>query len=287
MVTGLDGFMEYLEHTKQASQNTRMSYRRDLTRFFGWLEEQGIREIQRVTATGIQAYLLKLESQGRSTATVSRVLASLKAYFHYLFREGQVQEDPAELVKAPRVEKKPPSILSVEDIDRLLEQPSGHTAREVRDRAMLELLYATGIRVSELVSLKTGDLNLTVGFITCRDGKKERTVPFGRVTGQALDRYLTEARHQLLKGAESPYLFVNCRGSQMTRQGFWKILKAYGNQAGIGGSMTPHSLRHSFAAHLLANGADLLAVQQRLGHAAPANTQVYQEYLASGGRLRR
>ena len=186
MVTGLDGFMEYLEHTKQASRNTRMSYSRDLTRFFGWLEEQGIREIQRVTATGIQAYLLKLEGQGRSTATVSRVLASLKAYFHYLFREGQVQEDPAELVKAPRVEKKPPSILSVEDIDRLLGQPSGHTAREIRDRAMLELLYATGIRVSELVSLKTEDLNLTVGFITCRDGKKERTVPFGQVTVQGL-----------------------------------------------------------------------------------------------------
>lgn len=282
MITGLDAFMEYLENTKHASQNTLESYRRDLMQFFGYLEDQGIRDVTRVTGISLNAYLLHLERQGRSAATVSRVLASIRAYFHYQFREGRVKEDPAELLKAPRVEKKPPTVLTVEEVDRLLEQPCGNTAREIRDKAMLELLYATGIRVSELVSLKVSDLNLAVGFITCRDDRRERTVPFGREVGGAVGRYLKESRNRLLKDAESPWLFINCRGGQMTRQGFWKIIKQYGNQAGIGAVITPHCLRHSFAAHLLARGADLQAVQQRLGHAAPANTQRYQDYLLSG-----
>lgn len=287
MITGLDAFIEYLEHTKGASRNTVVSYRRDLTQFSEYLEGQGIQDIAKVTGTSLNAYLLYLERQGRSAATVSRVLASIKAYFHYQFREGRVKEDPAELLKAPRVEKKPPSVLSVDEIDRLLEAPSGSTAKEIRDKAMLELLYATGIRVSELVCLEAGDLNLAVGFITCRNGRRERTVPFGREAGRAVERYLKEARNQLLKEEISPWLFINCRGKQMTRQGFWKIIKHYGARAGIGTDLTPHCLRHSFAAHLLARGASLQAVQQRLGHAAPANTLMYQDYLTAGVGVRR
>lgn len=282
MITGLDGFMEYLEHTKGASRNTVVSYRRDLTQFFEYLEGQGIQDIARVTSISLNAYLLHLERQGRSAATVSRVLASIKAYFHYQFREGRVSEDPAELLKAPRVQKKPPAILSVEEIGRLLEAPSKDTAKEIRDKAMLKLLYATGIRVSELICLKVSDLNLAVGFITCRDDRRERTVPFGREAGRAVENYLKEAREQLLKGETSPWLFINCRGKQMSRQGFWKIIKQYAARVGIRTDITPHCLRHSFAAHLLAKGASLQAVQQRLGHVAPANTQMYQDYLVSG-----
>ena len=210
-------FAEYLEAEKHASENTRVSYQRDLMQ--------------------------------------------MAAFLH-----------------APRIEKKAPVILTVEEVDRLLAQPSGDSAKEIRDKAMLELLYATGIRVSELIHLELSDVNMAVGFITCRDEYKERAVPFGRVAKEALSRYLETARPALVKGGDAPWLFINCSGGLMSRQGFWKIVKYYGEKAGIQEDITPHTLRHSFAAHLIGGGADVKAVQTMMGHADPATTQMYAAY---------
>ena len=279
METEIKQFMDYLSQERQASKNTQISYRRDLSQMELYLREQGITEAQKVTRTVLNSYVLYLERQGRASTTISRVLASIKAFFHYEFRQGNIRRDPAELLKAPKVEKKAPTILTVEEVTSLLNQPSGSSPKEVRDKAMLELLYATGIRVSELVGLKMGDINLSVGFITCRDRHKERTVPFGRAAKAALAQYLEEARFSLLKGNQSEQLFVNCSGSPMSRQGFWKIIKHYGEKAKIKEDITPHTLRHSFAAHLIGRGADIQAVQTMMGHSDMATTQAYTDYV--------
>lgn len=222
--------------------------------------------------------ILFLEKEGTATTTISRELASIKAFFHFLFREGRIRRDPAEFLKAPKIEKKAPVILTVNEVNALLEQPMNGSPKEIRDKAMLELLYATGIRVSELIGLSMNDLNLQVGYITCRDGQKERMVPFGRNAKQAMVRYLDQGREALLKGKESEWLFTNCNGRAMSRQGFWKIIKCYGAKAGIEADITPHTLRHSFAAHLLRGGADIHAVQAMLGHSDAATTQMYAAY---------
>ena len=207
------------------------------------------------------------------------MLASMKAFFHYEFSEGKIRRNPAELVHAPKIEKKAPVILSVEEVTSLLKQPSGRSSKEIRDKAMLELLYATGIRVSELTSLKLTDINMNIGFITCRDGGKDRTVPFSRVAKGAMEDYIENARSELTRKKESDWLFVNCNGGQMSRQGFWKIIKFYGDKAGIESDITPHTLRHSFAAHLIGGGADMKAVQVILGHSDVATTQMYAAYV--------
>lgn len=271
-------FVEYLEKEKGASKNTRVSYQRDLMQMAAYLEEMGITETVKVTKTVLNSYILHLEKEGKASTTVSRMLASMKAFFNYEFKNGNIKRDPAETIRAPKIEKKEPVILSVDEVNRLLSQPAGNSAKEVRDRAMLELLYATGIRVSELIHLGVEDVNMAIGFITCRDEHKERTVPFGRVAKEALSSYLEQARPELLKGKESPWLFTNCSGSSMSRQGFWKIIKFYGKKAGIAEEITPHTLRHSFAAHLLGNGADMKAVQTMMGHSDISTTQMYMAY---------
>ena len=253
-------------------------YQRDLIQLSAYLEEQGITEVGKVTKTSLNSYILYLEREGKATTTISRMLASMKAFFHYEFSLGKIPKDPAELLKAPKIEKKAPTILSVEEVEMLMAQPKGKKPKEIRDKAMLELLYATGIRVSELVHLELTDVNLPVGFITCRDDQKERNIPFGCTTKKALVDYLENGRESLLKGKEANWLFVNCNGKAMSRQGFWKIIKYYGEMAGIQSDITPHSLRHSFAAHLLKNGADVRAVQNMLGHSDMATTQVYTAY---------
>lgn len=247
-----------------------------------YLRGQGITETDKVTRTSLNSYILYLEKNGKATTTISRELAAIKAFFHYEFKEGKIKRDPAELLKAPKVEKKAPVILTVEEVQALLAQPEGKNAKELRDKAMLELLYATGIRVSEIINLKLDDINLNVGFLVCRDGQRERTIPFGKRASKALNEYLNQARGELLKGQESDWLFTNCNGKAMTRQGFWKIIKYYGEKAGIQADITPHSLRHSFAAHLLRSGADIQAVQAMLGHSDMATTQVYASYRISG-----
>lgn len=278
MLSDITNFAEYLREVKKTSRNTELSYQRDLIQLSAYLEEQGITEVGKVTKTSLNSYILYLEREGKATTTISRMLASMKAFFHYEFSLGKIPKDPAELLKAPKIEKKAPTILSVEEVEMLMAQPKGKKPKEIRDKAMLELLYATGIRVSELVHLELTDVNLPVGFITCRDDQKERNIPFGYTTKKALVDYLENGRESLLKGKEANWLFVNCNGKAMSRQGFWKIIKYYGEMAGIQSDITPHSLRHSFAAHLLKNGADVRAVQNMLGHSDMATTQVYTAY---------
>ena len=279
MTTEIEAFIHYLEDVKQSSRNTVVSYQRDLRQLKEYLERQGIEEPSRVTKTSLNAYISYLQRKGKATTTISRILASTKAFFHYEFMEGNIHRDPAELLKTPKIEKKIPLILSVEEVNRFLEQPDGTSAKEIRDKAMLELLYATGIRVSELIGLKLQDVNLSVGFLICRDGEKERMIPFGKKVNQYLKTYRDQARPELIKENESVWLFTNCSGRQMSRQGFWKIVKYYGDKAGIQVDITPHTLRHSFAAHLISSGADIQAVQTMLGHADLATTLAYQNYI--------
>lgn len=279
MMTEIEGFIEYLENVKKSSKNTVVSYRRDLVQMQEYLARQGIAETSKVTKTSLNSYILYLEQQGKATTTISRVLASVKSFFHYEMREGKIRRDPAELLKPPKIEKKIPVILTVDEVSRFLQQPDGDSPKEIRDKAMLELLYATGIRVSELIGLQLQDVNMQIGFITCHDGQKERMIPFGKTASHSMRTYLERAREFLLKGCDSPWLFTNCNGKPMSRQGFWKIVKFYGEKAGIEVDITPHTLRHSFAAHLISGGADIQAVQTMLGHADLATTQVYISYM--------
>lgn len=275
MEAEINGFITYLHNTKKISENTEMSYRGDLMKVKRYMEEQGIKSVKKITSTSLNSYILHLEKNKFSTATISRNIASLKAFYHYLCKEGIVKENAAEMLHAPRIEKKMPEILSTKEVARLLEQPAGDNSKEIRDKAMLELLYATGIRVSELISLKVNDVNLQMGYIICRDGDRERVIPFGGEARQAVVRYLDEARGSMVTDSGTEYLFVNCFGQAMSRQGFWKLVKFYARKADIAMDITPHTLRHSFAAHLVENGADLQSVQEMMGHSDIATTLVY------------
>lgn len=274
----VDRFEQYLREVKQASENTVQSYRRDLMQMITYLEEKGIREAAKVTKTSLHGYILHMEEQGKAATTISRMMAAIKAFFNYECMQARIRRNPAESLHAPKVEKKAPVILSVDQVSALLAQPSGQTPKEIRDKAMLALLYATGIRVSELIGIQMEDINMNIGFLVCRDGERERTIPFGRSAKAALEEYLEHARNELLRGKGSDYFFVNCTGGAMSRQVFWKIIKYYGEKAGIEEDITPHTLRHSFAAHLIARGADMRAVQTILGHSDMATTQMYAAY---------
>ena len=274
----VDRFEQYLREVKQASENTVQSYRRDLMQMITYLEEKEIREAAKVTKTSLHGYILHMEEQGKAATTISRMMAALKAFFNYECMQACIRRNPAESLHAPKVEKKAPVVLSVDQVSALLAQPSGQTPKEIRDKAMLALLYATGIRVSELIGIQMEDINMNIGFLVCRDGERERTIPFGRSAKAALEEYLEHARNELLRGKGSDYFFVNCTGGAMSRQGFWKIIKYYGEKAGIEEDITPHTLRHSFAAHLIARGADMRAVQTILGHSDMATTQMYAAY---------
>lgn len=274
----VDRFEQYLREVKQASENTVQSYRRDLMQMITYLEEKEIREAAKVTKTSLHGYILHMEEQGKAATTISRMMAAMKAFFNYECMQARIRRNPAESLHAPKVEKKAPVVLSVDQVSALLAQPSGQTPKKIRDKAMLALLYATGIRVSELIGIQMEDINMNIGFLVCRDGERERTIPFGRSAKAALEEYLEHARNELLRGRESDYFFVNCTGGAMSRQGFWKIIKYYGEKAGIEEDITPHTLRHSFAAHLIARGADMRAVQTILGHSDMATTQMYAAY---------
>lgn len=271
----LQDFISYLHNIKKTSANTEMSYKRDLSKVEKYMAIQGLTDVTKITATHLQSYILYLEKNGFAAATVSRNVASIKALFHYLFKNGSIKEDVSESLKAPKIEKKLPEILTTDEVNKLLDQPRGSSPKESRDRAMLELLYATGIRVSELINLKTTDINFQVGYIICRDAHKERVIPFGAPAKRALTDYLKNARAILLADQTSDVLFTNCSGQPMSRQGFWKLVKFYAKKAGITADITPHTLRHSFAAHLVENGADLRSVQEMLGHSDISTTQIY------------
>jgi len=252
-----------------------MSYKRDLLKVVSYLKDKGINKWEDVKFEDLKAYIDSMFDENFANASISRSVASVKALFAFLQYSKVITDDVAKDLKAPKIEKKMPSILSKNEVTLLLEQPSGKTPKQIRDKAMLELLYATGIRVSELISLENSDINLSMDFIKIRDLKKERLIPFGTKAHNAMTEYILNSRDVLLENNESKYFFVNCSGSQMSRQGFWKLIKSYTKMAGIEADITPHTLRHSFAAHLVENGAELKAVQEMLGHSDISTTQIY------------
>ena len=284
MTQDIQNFIQYLHQEKHTSENTEVSYARDLKKMNKFLIAQGITGRCEVTASILNSYVFFLEKEGRKPATISRSIASMKAFYHYLEKEHLMTEDPSELLKAPRIEKRIPTILSTDEVTRLLDQPNGTTPKSLRDKAMLELLYATGIRVSELISLKVSDVNLQMEYVTCTDAHKERIIPVGKVACEALQNYLVFGRPKLIGAKEDEWLFTNCSGQAMSRQGFWKLIKSYGKKAGIEAEITPHILRHSFAAHLVSNGADLKSVQEMLGHSDISTTQIYAGLSQNGIR---
>jgi len=278
----IDLFLLYEKNFKKATSNTLLSFQRDLIKMADFFEIQGITDVRKINDTQMNAYMLYLEKNNFATATISRYVSSIKSFFNYLMKERKIDFEPTYMMKAPKVIKKAPDILSVEKIDKLLSQPDISKPKGIRDKAMLELLYATGIRVSELVNLKISNINLQMGFLTCSDNEKERIIPFGNHAKQAILQYIKNARLHFVKDSSNDIFFTNCSGSLMSRQGFWKIIKSYGIKAGIEEEITPHTLRHSFAAHLVQNGADLRSVQEMLGHSdISTTTQIYAK-LASG-----
>ena len=276
MEEAIQKFIKYLHKTRKASANTEMSYRRDLEKLYRFLNgEPGITAWENVTTTNLNSYMLYMEEQKYASSSISRSVASIRSFFHYLDKRNLIPDNPADELKPPKVEKKLPDILSVYEVDLLLDQPNRETSKGLRDRAMLEVLYATGIRVSELISLRLNDVNLKMNYISCAERAKERAVPFGSAAREALTEYLEKARNTFPMAQESDILFTNVSGRQMSRQGFWKLLKGYAALAGIERDITPHTLRHSFAAHMIENGADLKSVQEMLGHSDISSTQIY------------
>lgn len=274
----LQNFIYYLSVEKGLAQNTLDSYRRDLNKFTQYLKRHHITDVQAISRKIISNYLLEQKELGHSSSTISRNIASIRSFFQYLLIEQKIKDNPCSDLDSPKAEKKLPHIISAKDIDLLLEQPQIGNIIGRRDKAMLELLYATGVRVTELVSLNVEDINLKMGFLRCNGkGGKERMVPLGSLAIKSLQNYLRSSRPGILKKSDNKALFVNQHGKRLTRQGFWKILKKYCQRAGISGDITPHTLRHSFATHLLENGADLRSVQEMLGHADISTTQIYTQ----------
>ncbi|MCL2030781.1 MAG: site-specific tyrosine recombinase XerD [Oscillospiraceae bacterium] len=267
----LNGFSEHLREGKKLSDNTVASYMRDVRQFRAYTDMP----LERVTAETLQGYFDHLIQNGRTMATVMRMAASLKSFFNYLKGLGVAGENPVKNIDLPKAERRLPNILSGQEVEILLRQPRAGDFKGYRDRAMLELLYATGLRVSELISLDVQDVNLSASFVRCAGGARERVIPIYPAAVKATREYIQIARDRMIENPEERALFVNVSGERMSRQGFWKIVKYYQEKAGIKKEITPHTLRHSFAAHLLENGADLRAIQEMLGHADISSTQVY------------
>lgn len=270
-------FISFLAGQRGLSEATKESYARDLKQYISYLQLKQISDYRQVTRAGIMLYFAYLKELGRAPATIQRASVTLRAFFQYLQQERRIDQDPFILLEVPKAEKKPPQTLTVEETERLLEAPKPDTPLGLRDKAMLELLYATGIRVSELISLNMDDVNLELRFLRCSGERgKERILPFGEVTAEWLDLYVREGRsHFVLDDQENPALFPNRRGGRISRQGFWKLMKKYGQEAGITAEITPHTLRHSFAVHLLERGADVRSVQELLGHSDASTIQMY------------
>lgn len=272
----LNDYLNYLSVERGLAKNTLESYERDLRQYLKYLNEKKHLSLNETTQATVIGYLLQLQAQGKATATLSRSLAAIKSYYHFLAREGKIERDPTINLDAPKQEKRLPRVLSVTDVEKLLEQPDLKHPVGIRDRAMLEVLYATGLRVSELISLKMNDLNLETGYIRCvGKGTKERIVPLGTVSVKYVRLYQEHARKFLSSSLRENTLFLNHHGRGLTRQGFWKIIKKYAENLNLQTEITPHTLRHSFATHLLENGADLRSVQEMLGHADISTTQIY------------
>lgn len=270
-------FLGYLIENKELSANTLESYKRDIRQFEAYLKEHSL-TLEKVTKTIIITYLIALQKTGKATSTISRNLASIRCFYQFMLNSRYMDNDPSANLESPKVEKKLPSVLTKKEVELLLEQPVPTDAKGARDKAMLELLYATGIRVSELISLNISDIDLHSGLIVCKNSdSKSRSIPIGNIAMKYLKIYLNDFRKKLCPNEDNTLLFVNFHGQKMTRQGFWKIIKYYTAKAKINKTITPHTLRHSFAVHLIENGADLQAIQEMLGHSDISTTQVYSK----------
>jgi integrase/recombinase XerD len=268
-------FIHFLSVERGLASNTLEAYERDLRQFAEFLKTRGT-SLQEATQSNIVDYLLYIKRKGRANSTASRNLASIRSFYAFMWQEKYIKINPASNLDSPKQEKHLPKVLNGVEVERLLSMPDTRTPAGQRDKAMLEVLYATGLRVSELISLEIGEVDLEFEYVRCMGkGSKERIVPLGSKAVEALKEYITHGRVKLQRGMGGRILFVNQRGQGLTRQGFWKILKKYARMAGIRGDVTPHTLRHSFATHLLENGADLRAVQEMLGHSDISTTQIY------------
>ena len=273
----IKNFLEFIENTKKASENTLQSYRRDIMQFSNYIDNNRM-NYTKITEKEIKGYMDYLKSIGKKSSTISRSLASLRSFYQYLLRMKKMRKDPTEGIQSPKIEKRIPNILSSDEIDLLLSQPKNVDLKGTRDKAMLEFAYATGMKVTEIISLNIDDVNLEDGFVSCKTGDKVRNIPLGSLSLKALKDYVENSRPLIINNSEETSLFVNTNGGRLTRQGFWKIVKYYKDQAHISKEITPHILRHSFATHLLQNGADLKAIQTMLGHSDISSTQVYMQF---------
>ena len=274
-------FLEFLRNEKKLSDNTLQSYKRDIIQYQNYLEENGI-NYAKVSKEDIKAYLNYLKQIGKKPSTISRNLASIRSFYQFSIRNKKIKNDPTEDVQSPKIEKRVPSVLTAQEVELLLEQPKDVDLKGTRDKAMLEFAYATGMRVTEIINLNIEDVNLEGEYVICRVGSKQRNIPLGSLSLKALKEYIDEARPILIRNEKEKALFVNVNGQRLTRQGFWKIVKYYKEQAHITKDITPHVLRHSFATHLLQNGADLKAIQTMLGHSDISSTQVYMQFQDPG-----
>ena len=270
-------FFKFLENERKLSDNTLQSYKRDLKQFKKYLEDCEL-HYNRVKEEDIKDYVEDLQKQGKKPSSISRSIASIRSFYQFVLKNKKIKVDPTKNVKSPKIEKRVPSVLTSQEVELLLDQPKDIDLKGTRDKAMLEFAYATGMRVTEIISLNVEDVDLEKGFATCRNGKKERTVPLGEMSLKALKDYVENARNIMIKDENEKALFVNVNGQRLTRQGFWKIIKYYKEQAHIDKDITPHVLRHSFATHLLQNGADLKSIQTMLGHSDILSTQIYMQF---------
>lgn len=276
MIDLLHAYENYLSKVKQAPENTVSSYLRDIRQFSQWLNDNEKRDILEADYSNISTYLCHLKDQGKTGSTVSRTLASLKSFFAYAISAGFLDSSPiSDSIRVERGERKLPQILTGKEVELLLSQPSCVDSKGFRDKAMLEVMYATGIRVSELIALNVSDVNLDLGIIRCGKENKSRTIPLYPAALRALSAYIKDVRPVMVLDPTEEALFVNVGGARMSRQGFWKLLKGYQSKAGIEKEITPHTLRHSFAVHLLENGADLSSLQELMGHSDISSTQMY------------
>lgn len=273
----INNFLEFIQNNKKASDNTLQSYRRDISQYEKYIEENRINYVK-VDTDDISKYLNYMKKLGKKSSTISRSLASIRAFYQYLLKNKKVKRDPTEGIQSPKIDKRVPTVLSSQEVELLLEQPKNVDLKGIRDKAMLEFAYATGMKVTEIISLDITDVNFEEGFVRCKTGDKQRNIPLGKLSKEALKDYVENSRPILIKNESITALFVNTNGQRLTRQGFWKIIKYYKEQAHITKDITPHVLRHSFATHLLQNGADLKSIQLMLGHSDISSTQVYMQF---------
>ena len=274
-------FFKFLENERKLSDNTLQSYKRDLKQFKKYLEDCEL-HYNRVKEEDIKDYVEDLQKQGKKPSSISRSIASIRSFYQFVLKNKKIKVDPTKNVKSPKIEKRVPSVLTSQEVELLLDQPKDVDLKGTRDKAMLEFAYATGMRVTEIISLNIEDVNLEEGYVTCKHDNKQRNIPLGKMSLNALTEYIEDARDILIKSEDEKALFVNINGTRLTRQGFWKIIKYYKEQAHITKDITPHVLRHSFATHLLQNGADLKAIQTMLGHSDISSTQVYMQFQDEG-----